>query len=183
MVTLIEILRYLRPSLTDKDFFSDIQIRDDGDGEYVAVWNTRKCSQPSQADIDNATSAADLYWCKTRVCETVNKYWENAVNSGFNYNYYEEDYLFAMDDRTLFIIGCRLVYLEPSGSATSSELSFYTVDSTQVVFLSVVDFSTFCRSLIAERNRLDQKRLSLKKQISDAGTADDVLAIDILTGW
>jgi len=41
------------PELSDYDFaFGDIRLQNDGDGDYIAVWNYPTLAQPTQEQLD-----------------------------------------------------------------------------------------------------------------------------------
>jgi len=60
-------IRNLYPELTDADFASHIQLRDDSDGRgpYIAAWNHPALPQPTEAELAVASDAPprEVYSC------------------------------------------------------------------------------------------------------------------------
>ena len=132
-------------------------------------WALLQKPQPEEPEepVDNRT-------VKEKQTAKIQLDYANTVNQGINYN----NNVFNCDDSTLSIIGARLAFVNSSSSIVDEdERKFFDKNKNCVIFAKNNDFVDFCKHLIMERNNLDQKRITLKKQIIDATTDAEVLAI------
>ena len=53
MMTLLEKIKSLYPSLEDKDFFDTIRLQNDSDGkgDYIAAWNHPTLARPTEEQL------------------------------------------------------------------------------------------------------------------------------------
>jgi hypothetical protein len=56
MMTLLEKIKSLYPSLEDKDFFDTIRLQNDSDGkgDYIAAWNHPTYARPTQEQLNGS---------------------------------------------------------------------------------------------------------------------------------
>jgi hypothetical protein len=141
------------------------------DDSFTQVWDTRPKTEEELAE--------DFSCCKDTKCCAIQSKWEDKINEGFTY----QSAVYDMEEATLSIIASRLALTNSKSTLTDPEKTFYKRNRTPTVFADKATFMAFCQALIDERNRLDQKRVSLKKQVNDCASKEEVDAIDIETGW
>ena len=51
-MSLYDKIKSIYPSLEDKDFWTVIALQNDGDGDYIAVWNHPTLAKPTEDQLN-----------------------------------------------------------------------------------------------------------------------------------
>lgn len=136
-------------------------------------------------DVTNETVTLNvegviLPTCKDSCCCQVEINWQSRINQGFVY----EGNTFKMNDTSLSRIDSKGTRVQmASGELDEATRTFYDQEDNPVVFTTNAALGAFCVAFISERDRIDQKKIKLRKQVRACTTKSEVEAIDITTGW
>lgn len=99
----------------------------------------------------------------------------NFISNGFKYKVDNNDYVFFMDNDSLTTLNVKQRCCESRGE----DYTFYTMNREQINFGSIDEFNSFYYALFLERNRIDKLSNSLKGQINQCATEEELNNIQI----